>query len=121
MTYTPEELREAILISVCLGLIIGGCLGFIWAAWMIEAKATGRIDPRQAASILGKRGRAKQLRTQAEKQAQTTLMLMDECTAMPSSAFERYNSALNQGSLQPGYSPNGEVGRWVDLHAGQGR
>lgn len=76
MTYTPEELREAILISVCLGLIIGGCLGFIWAAWVIEAKSTGRIDPRQAASILGKRGRAKQLQASAGKRAETHAELM---------------------------------------------
>lgn len=76
MTYTPEELREAILISVCLGLIIGGCLGFIWAAWVIEAKSTGRINISQAASEMGKLGRTKQLQAAAGKRAEAHVELI---------------------------------------------
>lgn len=107
MTYTPEELREAILIAVSLGLIIGGCLGFIWAAWVIEAKSTGRIDPRQAASILGKRGRAKQLRTQAEKQEAMTVALKQE-------GGGKYNKMLypyNQLNPYPFWPPPPKIGR----------
>lgn len=119
MTYTPEELREAILIALCLGLIIGGCLGFIWAAWVIEAKSTGRIDPRQAASILGKRGRAKQLRTQAEKRAEVHAELIQ--ASRDDLDRRGYQEQTISAGLPPSQAANNQIANLpsLDRHSGQ--
>lgn len=123
--YTIKEVTTAIMIAWALGSIVGSCITFVWLAWAQEAKSTGRMDPRQAASMLGKRGRAKQLRTQAEKGRETSLKLRAEVdiqnqlavlreAAAPPSAIDRYNSALNQAGGPPAELPPPEsFAQWL--------